>query len=177
MSNRTEKHEVYTNAFYFVSGLASYLFFKNFVFFVLMTVLCCASYLYHWYKKESYYTFDWFAMVLVLCSLCAIIIDTEWAAVVGLVYAVVYCFTLPLRREPSVYMDIGVPSLFLASTLIWKSHLSTAILVLSVFALALFVRLVDNHKNTRDRYYDSAYHAAWHLITAIGFFLICYFYL
>ena len=169
---KTETLESYTNIAYFVAGMAGLLIYNNILFAVVMTLLSAGSFIYHKYKTPPIYKFDWYAMVVVITCLAGQLIDERWFWMALIAYQFVYAYFIISKLN--VYVEVGIACVPLVAALFITKPSILVLIILAIFGIALYIRSKDNHENINipEVHHDSKYHSWWHIITAIGFFLV-----
>lgn len=167
---KIETFESYTNIFYFFAGIAGFIVSENVIFLLVMTLLSAASFVFHQHKEGHIYKFDWIAMVIAILGIAGILYNSSWFWIGAAIYITIYSYFLVGRAD--VMTEIGIVCIPLLIAVFLFKPLWLAITILIIFIAAFWIRSYDNHKNARDVHYDSFYHSLWHLITAVGFYLM-----
>lgn len=165
-----EKLETYSNFSYFIVGLLGLILYNSPMFLILMTVLSLGSFTFHKYLKGNIYLFDWIAMNVAILGLAAMKLDNELAWAAASILMIIYGYWLVGKFN--VYKEVAVACVPLIAVLFTTMPFINVLIILGVFALAIFIRSIDAKKNKRYVFYDSIFHSIWHLLTAIGFYLI-----
>jgi hypothetical protein len=180
---RFERGETITNIAYPVMGLLSFFLYGNATFAMAMITLGTGSFLYHkWKDKEGRWpivAFDWFTMALVQVYCMGYLAQrhlpehADWIHAVILVGLTAYGFSMG-KRNKIVYDTImfAVPLMILS--FFAQGVLITSIIV-AIFAISLYLRSKD-HGHDQETFHDSWGHSVWHVLTAIGFFLLIHLY-
>jgi len=165
---KLEKFETYSNIAYFVSGLIGFFLFQDkltsIVYFLAMNILCVGSYIYHKYKEGNIYLFDWHSIIVAFTCFAGLLFDSQLAWI--LIISFQFLYGLFIIGKFNVYIEVLGGSLPLVVAMIMYLPWYQTAAVLTGFGVAALIRNYDNHKNTRDVYYDSPNHSWWHIITA-----------
>jgi hypothetical protein len=168
---RFEKWETLTNIAYAISGLVGFFMFGNFLFALVMITLGVGSYWYHKFKTHPIYSFDRFGMALVLGSCMGMIVSTPLMWGIILSYLIFYGFFIMGKIGVTIEVAaLAIPTLI--SSYIVNGWIISSI-VLAIFVFALYIRTKDDGVS-QVRFHDSWGHSLWHILTAIGFFLLIF---
>lgn len=171
---KIEKLESYSNIAYFLSGLIGFFIFEDYItkiiYLLSMTLLCVGSFLYHKHKEGFIYLFDWHSINVTFTCFAGLLFNNE------IIWLLIICFQfvygLFIIGKFNVYVEVIAGAIPLIVAMFIYLPLWQALLVIVGFGIAALIRNYDNHKNTKDRYYDSKNHAWWHVITAFISILI-----
>ena len=165
-----EKKETYTNIAYFLAGLLGYIFHGNLLFFVIMTYLSVGSFVYHKYLTGEIFRFDWYSITVAVTCLAGMLFNNTTAWFLLICYQFIYGYLIMGRL--TVYKEIAMSSTPLIAAMFINKGITDTLIILAVFSTAIIIRATDNNLNKRDQHYDSPYHSVWHIVSALGFYLI-----
>jgi hypothetical protein len=135
--------------------------------------LCClalGSGLYHGLKTPFANTLDWFGMYCVFGSLVVHGLAPSapsiafWMAVTGLLLALLFTYAIP---KVSLDVQMGLLFWFAALPIAIRGDWRVVLTILGIFVVAYGCQVADR-KGWTGRYG----HAAWHVLTAIGIYLL-----
>lgn len=169
MNKRYEVKETWTNLFYMVASFAGLYYHNDYLFAVCMMVLSVSSY--YWHRTKTHQLFDWYAMALVLLVISSELVQDQVFTYVTLSYLFVYGYFIMGRIN--VYIEIAFASIFaIVASFIYRGFTDTFLLIVW-FSFCLFVRAKDINPE-QDKFHDSWFHSAWHLISAVGLYGLRY---
>jgi len=161
-----EKFETLSNLAYAVAGIASFLLFGNVLFAIVMITLGAGSYWYH--KEKDHQVFDYFGMSVVMLTCLGMMLNSWWGWLSILVALCLYSFFIITKFGST--LEIGVMSILTFGYSAYHNGIILTLLIVGLFAGALYIKKQDHV--SKGLYYDSHGHSWWHLITALGFFLL-----
>jgi hypothetical protein len=171
-----EPFEIFSNIGYTLAGLIPYVInptIDNLIVAIGLSTLSVGSYIYHKYfiSNSAIYTFDWFGMIVALGLNIGVLWNNYYVWLSVLLYIFIYGYFI-MGKTKNVTIEVGIIALPLLISLFIFKELWSAIWISLTFGVALAVREIDAHKNTKHVVYDSKFHAAWHILTSKGFLLI-----
>lgn len=167
--DKYEVKETWTNIAYALLGIVAVSIHNDILMGLAASTLAVGSYYFH--RTKSHKFFDWYGIVLILLVASGQLIESHSYWIVIIAYLCIYGFFLMGRL--GVNIEVGISSLFaLIASYIHRGLMAT-LLIAAFFGLCLFIRTKDCGVR-QDVFHDSWGHSAWHILTAIGIYLLRY---
>ena len=173
---KIEFWETWTNLAYNLAGFLAYYFHQDLLICFALQALGVGSFIYHRDKSSdrlnnTIWLFDWWSMSFLLSIVVGSYWDNQTVWLLVIAYQVVYSYFIMGRF--SVYLEVAFISVPVMVSRFLIYDVPSSFFVLGLFVFAILVRSQDS--DTRQlTYHDSPYHATWHVLTAIGFYLAMY---
>lgn len=176
MSKPKEYFESYSNLAYNAAGIAALVLHGDVLFCMAMQALGIGSFVYHFDKSgdrenNPIWKFDWWAMAFVNTVIAGIHFNSPTTWMLLVIFHIVYGYFIMGKLH--VFLEAGASALIALVAIYLNRSPTTFFIILGVFLLAFFIRSRDEDPKQL-KFHDSAWHSAWHILTAVCFYLAVY---
>jgi hypothetical protein len=169
-----EVFEMYSNLAFSFFGLLSLIIFNDVLVCVAFQSLSVGSYIFHKYKTEKIFLFDWWAMHMMNTILTGHHLDNQFAWVMLILIHIVYSYKF--MGKISVYKEVAFSAVPALLAIFYATSLLNGSIILAIFLLAIWIRSKDPDPK-QAKFFDSVHHSYWHILAAFGYFLAFWQYL
>jgi hypothetical protein len=179
MKKQIEYFETYTNLAYTITGfyiiVLHFDLLNNFAF----QALGVGSFIFHKYKTEKLFLFDWWAMAFMNCVLAGwhfeMYFDNPFYAQLAWVSLILFhvIYSYAIMGKISVYTEVAMSAAPALVAIYLNRSLLTFAVIIGLFLIAIAIRSFDKDPK-QAIFHDSFFHGIWHILTAAFYYQAYY---
>jgi hypothetical protein len=170
-NHHKEYLESYSNLAYNIAGIVALLVYNDVLVCLAFQALGIASFTFHYHKTKPIYLFDWWGMAFINTVLAGYHFNSTTAWVLLIIWHVFYSYVLMGRN--GVYIEVAMSSIISLIAIVYATGWLNGGCILAIFLIAIWIRSKDKDPK-QAIFHDSIYHSAWHVLTAVGYYLAFY---